>query len=128
MPGTDEIVVGDGAAAVFAALDRHRLGLRDRDEPYRGGLAAAAADADVEVPTVFPQRDRRAGVIGSLLSRRGFNRGAVAADRLGDAVDAGLRRIDVMIAARLRIAALALRVGGLRQRVVPAEIVPVVDR
>ena len=44
------------------------------------------------------------------------------------AVDHRLRRVDLTIAARLGIGALAVGVAGHRQRVLPAEIVPIVDR
>src|SRR5690606_13785795 len=49
-------------------------------------------------------------------------------ERLRAAVDDDLRRIDLTVAARRRIAALARRVPRPGQRVAPAEVIPIVDR
>src|SRR5512134_3821923 len=52
---------------------------------------------------------------------------AVVADRLAYAVEHGLRRINVAIAAKIRIALLPYGMRVKRERVAPAEIVPVID-
>src|SRR5262249_5702012 len=65
--------------------------------------------------------------LGRVLERR-VDRRAVAAHQRGAAVDDGLRRIYVAIAARLRVLALALGEVVTGERVLPAEIVPIIDR
>ena len=52
----------------------------------------------------------------------------VAANDVKEAVNHDLRRVHAAVAARLGIFALAVAIGGARQRVAPAKIVPIIDR
>ena len=56
-----------------------------------------------------------------------FDRRLVAAKRMGDAIDDHLWRIDFALPAGFGIGALAVGLTVERERVVPAEIVPLVD-
>jgi hypothetical protein len=77
------------------------------------------------------KRQRRAQItrlcLVTRLADRALDRRLVAAQRMHRAVDHRLRGVDLAVAARLGVSALTVRMAGHRQRVFPAEIVPVVD-
>ena len=129
------VVVGDGLALVLAARDGHRHVGGDHREPQRGLLGRHARLA--------PRRSRRPAAPCSLTA--GSARSAVAtvlpvfsivrpimalvgAVDVDQAVHDGLRRVDGAVAAGVRVGALALAELRARQRILPAEIVPIVDR
>src|SRR6185503_295764 len=76
------------------------------------------------------ERDRHGerGRIGASLVDRLLDRRLVAAERMHDAVDDNLRRVDLAVAARLRVGLLTHGMTVQRERVLPAEIIPIVDR
>src|SRR5258708_297303 len=73
-------------------------------------------------------RDRHHAVALAGGADRVPDAGAIATDDMHRSVDDDLRRVDLAIAAHLRIGFLARREARIRQRVLPAEIVPVIDR
>ena len=71
-------------------------------------------------------RHHAIGFPGSL--DRAFNAGTIAADHMRRTVDDHLRRVNVAIAARPRIGFLARAETGIGQRILPAEVIPIIDR
>jgi hypothetical protein len=57
-----------------------------------------------------------------------LDRSAIAPKRMEAAVNDNLRRIDLAVRPQLRIGALARGIAWLGERVLPAKIIPVIDR
>ena len=68
------------------------------------------------------------GDLPRVLRDRALDRALVGTERVHHAVDHGLRRIDLAVAARDGVFALQRGIAVQRERVLPAEIIPVVDR
>jgi hypothetical protein len=62
------------------------------------------------------------------IADRAFDLAAIAAEHMHRSIDDDLRRVDVAIAAHLRIGFLTRAEARIRQGVLPAEIIPVIDR
>src|ERR1700674_1457593 len=120
-------MVGNGLAPVLAAGDRDRLAAGHGEQPYRGRRSAAATDVDLEV-VVLALEPHGKREFSFELAERALDRATLTADALRDTVDHHLRRIDLAVAAHRGIGLLALGMGVERERVAPAEIVPIVDR
>src|SRR6185312_17201228 len=120
-------------AAVLAALDRDRYLAGVGAQPdFRAAIAGVrrVGDVDRQLAVGDTQRHRHGerGRLGARLVDRLFDGRFVAAERVRNAVDDGLRRVDFAVATRLRIGLLAHRVAVQGQGVLPTEIVPVIDR
>ena len=120
-----------GVAGVLALADRDRHVLDDRTQPDLALRAVLAAGTEIEICS--PATDRLTGSESVPACLRVCAIACsiaclVAAKHMRRAVDHDLRRVDFAVAARLRIGALPVGVAGDRQRVLPAEIIPVVDR
>ena len=102
---------------------------RPRHAAAAGALLEAATETLICLPVsvIVTGTDITPSALLGILDRT-FDAGAIAADHMRRAVDDGLRRVDVAIAAHLRIGFLARAETRIRQRVLPAEIIPVIDR
>ena len=132
-PVPHHIVVGQRLAAIFAAADgdRHRFRYRTDPDLATRGVRALLGGRDGHIDLLARDRQRHRHRHHRALARLvdgHVDLAAVAADHLPCAVDDDLRRIDVAVAAHVRIGFLPRAEAGIRQRVLPAEIVPVVDR
>src|ERR1051325_3762112 len=121
------VCVIERAARIFAGADLRPALLRKADEPdlaaaVTGGGRSGADRHCIPVRGEGHQRDRR----GDRLPQCREHRLALRADHLARAVDHKLRRVD-RGAEEACIAAWALGRLRCRERVLPAELVPVID-
>jgi hypothetical protein len=65
---------------------------------------------------------------GTDITPSAFLVAAIAADHMRRTIDDNLRRVDIAIAAHLGIGFLPCTEARVRQRVFPAEIIPIIDR
>jgi len=89
-----------------------------------------AANRNIDLLAGLRHRHRhRHDALGFLGSVNGvLDAGAVAADHMHRSIDHGLRRINLAIAAHLGVGFLAGAEARIRQRILPAQIIPVIDR
>src|SRR6185369_198031 len=106
------------------ATSAFRVMGQSQTSPLAAPFLAAGTVTEIWSPTI----DRLTGSDSAPGSLRVFDRGLVAAEYMLHAVHDNLRRVNLAIAARLRVRTLAVGVTRQRERVLPTEIIPVVDR
>src|SRR5712672_177827 len=126
-----DVEVLEHAALVLAARDRRRVASdvdRQRDV---GRLVAERESRELDRERAVDsarQLGRRALGRASLrVAEQRLDRAAFAAGVVADALDHHLRRVDVALLQHPRVGALALGGGARGERILPADIVPVVD-
>src|SRR5215510_5408587 len=131
-PAARHVIVRDRLAAVLAARDRYRDTLGHRAQPDLGAATRLGAPRDAHIDASALNREQHRHVHRSRLLARLRDRPVdlrlVATLDVYHTVDNNLRRVDGAVAAHLGVATLPRRVPRRRQRVLPPEIVPVVDR
>jgi hypothetical protein len=117
---------------IFAAFDGDLNRLHQRAHPNftRGVISLGAIDLHVEPAAAHRDQDRQRHHARFLIGLRDrvIEGSTIAAEHMRDAVDHDLRRIDLPVAAHMGIGALARRMRRIGERVLPAEIIPIVDR
>ena len=118
---------------VLAAADLYRHLLADRAQPDFSGLTGLLGGGDVNMNAAIGHRGLNCHqaalrIAGTGALDRAIDRALVAAQHMRDAVDHDLRSVDRAIAACAGIGALTFGMARKRERVLPAEIIPVIDR
>lgn len=124
----DDIRIGYAPPGVFTARDENRAGAGNLQRKNTRRAAGALGDLDHKMAASFgkPHRHGQRAIDPLRHLNRLLDFGPVAAGRASQPVHNCLRGIDIRLALRRRISLLARREGRGRERIPPADVVPVI--